>query len=60
MDAGGQPVWTPFITDMDYAARGMRSYISYGNGVTTKYAYNNLGELTGIQSTRHKSRSSAR
>ncbi|KAK4169648.1 virulence plasmid 65kDa B protein-domain-containing protein [Cladorrhinum sp. PSN259] len=58
VDASGQPVWTPFVVDIDYDARGVRSYISYGNGVTTNYAYSNLGELTGIRSTRTKSGSS--
>lgn len=37
--AGGQLVWTPFITDVDYNARGQRLRIGYGNGAETRYSY---------------------
>lgn len=37
--ANGQPVWTSFITDIDYDARGQRTLIDYGNGVRTTYEY---------------------
>jgi RHS repeat-associated protein len=38
----GQPVWTPFVTDIDYNARGQRVLIDYGNGVRTTYEYDPL------------------
>ncbi|MFQ5757863.1 MAG: RHS repeat-associated core domain-containing protein, partial [Acidiferrobacterales bacterium] len=39
MDAVGQPVWTPFVTNIDYDAKGQRTLIEYGNVVQTKYEY---------------------
>jgi RHS repeat-associated protein len=38
----GQPVWTPFVTDIDYDAKGQRTIINYGNGVRTTYEYDPL------------------
>ena len=38
----GQPVWTPFVTDIDYDAKGQRTLIDYGNGVRTTYGYDPL------------------
>ncbi|MBC7816142.1 MAG: toxin, partial [Planctomycetaceae bacterium] len=38
----GQPVWTPFVTDIDYDAKGQRSLIDYGNGVRTTYTHDPL------------------
>jgi YD repeat-containing protein len=45
----GQPVWTPFVTDIDYDAKGQRTQIVYGSGATagrtgvaTTYAYERL------------------
>jgi YD repeat-containing protein len=38
----GQPVWTPFVRDIDYNAKGQRILIEYGNGVTTTYDYDPL------------------
>jgi RHS repeat-associated protein len=38
----GQPVWTPFITNIDYDAKGRRTRIDYGNSVTTTYTYDPL------------------
>src|SRR5262245_32351944 len=38
----GQPVWTPFVTNIDYDAKGQRTRIDYGNGVTTTYEYDRL------------------
>lgn len=37
--ADGQPVWTPFVVDIDYDAKGQRTLIDYGNGVRTTYKY---------------------
>ena len=31
----GQPVWTSFVTNIDYNAKGQRTRIDYGNGATT-------------------------
>src|SRR4029077_4027357 len=38
----GQPVWTAFITDIDYDAKGERTLIDFGNGPTTIYEYDRL------------------
>jgi RHS repeat-associated protein len=38
----GQPVWTPFVTGIDYDARGHRQRIDYGNGASTFYDYDPL------------------
>ena len=35
----GQPVWTPFVTNIDYNAKGQRTLIGYANGAQTTYAY---------------------
>jgi RHS repeat-associated protein len=37
--ASGVPVWTPFVLQVDYDAKGRRRRIDYGNGVTTSYEY---------------------
>jgi RHS repeat-associated protein len=36
---GGQPVWKPFVSDIDYNAKGQRERIEYGNGSATSYDY---------------------
>jgi RHS repeat-associated protein len=38
----GEPVWTPFVTDIDYDAKGQRESIAYGNGARTTYSYDPL------------------
>jgi RHS repeat-associated protein len=38
----GQPVWTPFVTRIDYDAKGQRESIAYGNGARTAYTYDPL------------------
>ncbi|HEX2086309.1 MAG TPA: toxin TcdB middle/N-terminal domain-containing protein, partial [Solirubrobacteraceae bacterium] len=38
----GRPVWTPFVTNVDYDARGQRVRVEHGNGTTTRYAYDPL------------------
>jgi len=38
-DSNQQPVWTPFITNIDYDAKGQRTLIQYGNGAETNYSY---------------------
>ena len=40
--ANGQPLWTPFVTNIDYNAKGQRTRIDYGNNVSTFYAYDPL------------------
>jgi RHS repeat-associated protein len=35
----GQPVWTSFITDVTYNAKGQRTAIQYTNGAQTLYQY---------------------
>ena len=34
--------WTPFVTNIDYDAKGQRTLIVYGNGVGTLYTYDPL------------------
>ncbi|MFE6155821.1 SpvB/TcaC N-terminal domain-containing protein [Streptomyces sp. NPDC057889] len=44
---------TPFVTNIDYNARGQRVRIDYGNGATTGYDYDPLTfRLTNLRSTR--------
>jgi RHS repeat-associated protein len=38
----GAATATPFVTDIDYDAKGQREQIVYGNGVRTKYTYDRL------------------
>ena len=38
----GEPAWTPFVTNIDYDAKGQRTSIDYGNGVRTTYTYDPL------------------
>jgi RHS repeat-associated protein len=38
----GAAVATPFVTDIDYDAKGQRTLIDYGNGVRTTYDYDPL------------------
>jgi RHS repeat-associated protein len=38
----GEPVWTPFVADIDYDAKGQRASIDYGNGARTTYRYDPL------------------
>jgi RHS repeat-associated protein len=40
--SNGLPVWTPFVTDIDYDAQGQRTEIAFANGVRTSYAYDRL------------------
>jgi RHS repeat-associated protein len=40
--ASGELVWTPFVTNIDYDAKGQRQRIDYGNGVRTTYKYDPL------------------
>jgi RHS repeat-associated protein len=35
----GQPVWTPFITYINYDAKGQRTICRYGNNLETTYEY---------------------
>ncbi|MGZ5053532.1 MAG: SpvB/TcaC N-terminal domain-containing protein [Methylobacter sp.] len=49
----GATATTPFITDIDYDAKGQRTLIDYGNGVTTTYEYDPLTfRLTRLTTTR--------
>ncbi len=49
IDAAGEPIWTPFVVNIDYDAKGQRTLIEYGSGlapgrrgVTTTYTYDPL------------------
>ena len=51
--AAGQPVWTSFVTNIDYDAKGQRQRIDYGNGASTAYEYDPLTfRLTDLLTTR--------
>jgi RHS repeat-associated protein len=46
-------VATPFVTDIDYDAKGQRVRIAYGNGAATRYTYDPLTfRLTRLTTTR--------
>ena len=52
-DASDQPVWTPFVANIDYDAKGQRQRINYGNGATTAYTYDDeTFRLTNLRTTR--------
>jgi RHS repeat-associated protein len=38
-DNAGQAVWTSFVTNVNYNAKGQRELIAYGNGAQTIYDY---------------------
>ena len=38
----GVSVWTPFVSNINYNAKGQRERIDYGNGVTTAFEYDPL------------------
>ena len=40
--AAGALVWTPFVTDIDYDAKGQRTGVVYGNNVVSSYEYDPL------------------
>lgn len=40
--AGGQSVWTPFVTNIDYDSKGQRLRLDSGNGASTFYEYDAL------------------
>lgn len=39
VNVNGDPVWTPFVTNIDYNAKGQRTLIHYANGAETTYEY---------------------
>src|SRR5262249_52721564 len=46
-------VWTTFVADIDYDAKGQRELIVYGNGARTEYTYDPLTfRLTRLQTLR--------
>jgi RHS repeat-associated protein len=50
---GGAAAATPFVTDIDYNAKGQRTLIEYGNGVRTTYEYDSFTfRLTRLTTTR--------
>ena len=38
----GEPVWTPFVRNVDYDPKGHRRRIDYGNGASTLFDYDPL------------------
>ncbi len=49
----GAQAATPFVTDIDYDAKGQRTLIEYGNNVKTEYTYDPLTfRLTNLKTTR--------
>ena len=48
-----QLVWTPFVKNIDYDAKGQRQLIEYGNGAITRYEYDPFTfRLTHLLTTR--------
>jgi RHS repeat-associated protein len=48
-----QPKWTPFVTNINYNAKGQRELIAYANGAQTTYEYDSLTfRLTHLKTTR--------
>src|SRR5207248_5956332 len=41
-DGAGEPVWTPFVHDIDYDAKGRREQVIHANGAATSYEYDPL------------------
>jgi hypothetical protein len=49
----GQPVWTAFVNNTDYNAKGQRARIDYANGAKTLYEYDGKTfRLTHLNTTR--------
>jgi RHS repeat-associated protein len=54
VDVRLQGAWTPFITNIDYNAKGQRLLVEYGNSAKTSYDYDPLTfRATRIQTTRN-------
>jgi RHS repeat-associated protein len=51
----GASAATPFVANIDYDAKGQRVLVEYGNGVTTRYAYDPLTLLLRSLTTRRTS-----
>jgi RHS repeat-associated protein len=50
---GGQPVWSAYVTGIEYDAKAQRSLISYGNGAVTEYSHDaETFRLTRLLTTR--------
>jgi RHS repeat-associated protein len=50
---GNNPIWTSFVSKIDYNAKGQRELIGYGNGAATIYEYDLLTfRLTHLKTTR--------
>jgi RHS repeat-associated protein len=47
----GAPLATPFVTNIDYNARGQRIRVDHGNGTSTLYSYDPLTFLLARQTT---------
>lgn len=49
----GAPVWTTFVENIDYNAKGQRVAVKYGNGVESSYEYDaETFRLTRLRTTR--------
>lgn len=52
-DVNGQSIFTAFVTNIDYNAKGQRELIQYDNGAATSYEYDPLTfRLTRLRTTR--------
>jgi Insecticide toxin TcdB middle/C-terminal region/Insecticide toxin TcdB middle/N-terminal region len=52
--AGAQPIWTAFVKNIDYNAKGQRTLIDYGNGASTAYKYDDKTfRLVHLKTTRN-------
>jgi RHS repeat-associated protein len=37
-----KPIWTPFVTNIDYDPKGQQTRVEHGNGIITTFEYNDL------------------
>ena len=52
----GAPTATPYVTQIDYNAKGQREFIAYGNGARTHYTYDPLTfRLSSLKTRRNTS-----
>ena len=52
-EQNGKPAWTPFITFINYDAKGQRTICRYANGLTTTYEYDDkIFRLIHLKATR--------
>jgi RHS repeat-associated protein len=55
-DGSGSPIWTSFVTDIEYDAKGQRQSVTYNNGTKCQYTYDpETFRLTKLQTSQSDS-----